>query len=65
MSIQSSEEERSGWTEREGGGRGLGQKAVMRLQPLNTPARKRKVTNPFILKIASKFIKSQGLSAGL
>lgn len=53
--------------DREGGGekRGLGQKAVMRLQPLNTPARKRKVTNPFILKIASKFIKSQGLSAGL
>lgn len=53
--------------DREGGGgkRGLGQKAVMQLQPLNTPARKRKVTNPFILKIASKFIKSQGLSAGL
>lgn len=53
--------------DREGGGekRGLGQKAVMQLQTLNTPARKRKVTNPFILKIASKFIKSQGLSAGL
>lgn len=62
MSIQPSEEERSGWTER-GGGRGLSQRAVMQIQPLNSPAGKRKVTNSFMPKIANKFVKS--LSEGL
>lgn len=61
MSIQPSEEERSGWTER-GGGRGLSQRAVMQIQPLNSPAGKRK-TNSFMPKIANKFVKS--LSEGL
>lgn len=55
--YSASEEERSGWTER-GGGRGLGERAVMQIQPLNSPAGKRKVTNSFIPKIANEFDKS-------
>lgn len=44
--------------DREGGEkRGLGQRAVMRLQPLNSPAGKRKVTDSFIPKIANKPVK--------
>lgn len=42
------------------GGRkgGLGQRAVMRLQALNSPAGKREVTDSFCPKIASKPVKS-------
>lgn len=57
MSIHPPEEERSGWTER-GGGRGFGQRAVMQIQNLNSPAGKRKVTESFILKIANKSVRN-------
>lgn len=41
---------------------GLGQRAVMRLQPLNSPDGKRKVTDSFIPTIANKPVKSWGWS---
>lgn len=51
--------------ERGGRKEGLGERAVMRLQPLNSPTGKRKVTDSFIPKIANKLAKNKGLSEGL
>lgn len=54
MSIQLSEGGEIRLDRETGGEKGLGQRAVMRLQPLNSPAGQEKVTDSFIPKIAKK-----------